>query len=73
MLTEDGRLEQHPLLRLGIFVAAIAWFLLLRAAVERRIRDLRRAPEVHLDAQPDTHSDTQPDRKGDEEEPSVAG
>lgn len=65
VLTEDGRLEQHPLLRLGLFVAAIAWFLLLRAAVARRIRELRRTPEVHLDPHPDS--------EGDEEgEPSVA-
>ena len=53
VLDEDGRLEQHPLLRRGIFIAAVAYFLLLQAAVQRRIRDIRRTPEVRLDPQPD--------------------
>jgi membrane protein DedA with SNARE-associated domain len=67
VLTEDGRLEQHPLLRLGLFIAAIAWFLLLRTAVERRIRQIRRTPEVHLDPHPETEtkppSEAEPGRR----------
>jgi membrane protein DedA with SNARE-associated domain len=60
VLTEDGRLEPHPMVRLGLFIAAFAWFLLLRTAVERRIRDIRRTPEVHLDPHPASQADPQP-------------
>jgi membrane protein DedA with SNARE-associated domain len=53
VLTDDGRLNPHPMLRLGIFIAAMAWSLLVLTAVQRRMRTLRETPEVHLDPRPD--------------------
>ncbi|MDP6604762.1 MAG: DedA family protein [Dehalococcoidia bacterium] len=36
ILTEDGTLEQHPALRVGLIVAGVAYFLFLQRAVLRR-------------------------------------
>ena len=41
VLDEDGKLEQHPALRIGLAVAATAWFLVMREAMQRRIRSIR--------------------------------
>ena len=53
VLDDEGRLQQDPLLRLGIFIAAVAWFFLLQAAIQRRLREIRRKAEITLDSQPD--------------------
>ena len=42
VLTEDGTLEQHPALRIGLAVLAMAWFLIMKRAVGRRMRELDR-------------------------------
>jgi membrane protein DedA with SNARE-associated domain len=39
VLTEDGTLEQHPLLRIGLAVLAVAWFLLVQREVMRRLEE----------------------------------
>lgn len=41
VLTEEGKLEQHPALRIGLAVAATAWFLVMRETMQRRIRSIR--------------------------------
>lgn len=41
VLDEDGKLEQHPALRIGLAVAATAWFLIMREAMQRRIKSIR--------------------------------
>lgn len=41
VLDEDGKLEEHPALRIGLAVAAAAWFLIMREMMERRIRAIR--------------------------------
>ncbi|MBM4415922.1 MAG: hypothetical protein FJ035_06705 [Chloroflexi bacterium] len=41
VLTPDGSLEQHPALRIGLFVGAVAWFLFVRREVERSRRRAR--------------------------------
>ncbi len=40
VLTDDGRLKEHPALRLGLVVAAALWFLLLQRQLMRRWREL---------------------------------
>jgi membrane protein DedA with SNARE-associated domain len=44
VLTPDGRLQQHPLLRIGLAVLGVAWFLLFRNIVQRRMRELATVP-----------------------------
>lgn len=44
VLTEDGTLEQHPALRIGLAVLAMAWFLIMQREVGRRMRELDREP-----------------------------
>ncbi len=44
VLTEDGTLEQHPALRIGLAVLAMAWFLIMHRAVGRRMRELEQEP-----------------------------
>ncbi|MCK9487455.1 MAG: DedA family protein [Dehalococcoidia bacterium] len=41
VLTEDGKLEEHPAIRLGLAAAATAWFLVMRETMQRRIRSIR--------------------------------
>jgi membrane-associated protein len=41
ILTDDGRLEEHPAVRLGLAAIAMAWFLIMRQAFIRRMRDAR--------------------------------
>ena len=41
VLDEEGKLEQHPALRIGLAVAATAWFLVMRETMERRMRAIR--------------------------------
>ena len=39
VLNEDGTLQQHPLLRIGLVVLAMAWFLLIQREVMRRLEE----------------------------------
>ena len=41
VLDEDGKLNQHPALRIGLAVAATVWFMVMREAMQRRIRAIR--------------------------------
>lgn len=41
VLDEDGKLEEHPALRIGLAVAGMAWFLVMREVMQRRIRSIR--------------------------------
>ena len=41
VLTDDGTLKQHPALRIALFVAAMAWLVLLQREMERSKRVLR--------------------------------
>ena len=43
VLTDDGQLEQHPLLRVGLLVAAMTWLVLMRRVVNRKLAALRAA------------------------------
>lgn len=42
VLTDEGKLEEHPLLRIGLAVLAAAWFLVVQRAFQRRMEELRR-------------------------------
>lgn len=42
VLTPDGRLQEHPALRIGLFVAAVFWALMVRRELQRT-RALQRA------------------------------
>ena len=46
LLTEEGKLEEHPALRIGLGLAALVWFLLVRREF---IRSYRRAREDAAD------------------------
>ncbi len=51
VLDEDGKLEQHPALRIGLALAATAWFLVMRETMQRRMRAVRaREAEAASDA-----------------------
>jgi hypothetical protein len=41
VLTPEGKLEEHPALRIGLAVLATAWFLVMRVTMQRRIRQIR--------------------------------
>ena len=41
VLTDDGTLEQHPALRIGLGLLAMAWFLIMHRIVGRRLRELQ--------------------------------
>ncbi|MEE8422494.1 MAG: VTT domain-containing protein [Dehalococcoidia bacterium] len=41
ILTDDGTLEQHPALRIGLLAAGVAYFLFFQRAMLRRRRELR--------------------------------
>lgn len=45
VLTEDGTLQQHPALRIGLAVAAVAWYLAARHVFARGRRRSRERPE----------------------------
>lgn len=44
MLTEEGTLKQHPALRIGLFLFAMTWFLVMQHLATRRLRELEAAP-----------------------------
>ena len=41
VLTDDGTLEQHPALRIGLGVLAMAWFVVMHRVVGGRLRELQ--------------------------------
>jgi len=41
VLDDDGKLQEHPALRIGLALAATAWFLVMRETMQRRIRSIR--------------------------------
>ena len=41
VLTDEGKLEQHPALRIGLFLAAMAWLLLVQREMERSREKMR--------------------------------
>jgi membrane protein DedA with SNARE-associated domain len=41
VLTDDGRLEQHPALRIGLAVGATVWLLLMRRVLQRKLEQVR--------------------------------
>ena len=43
VLTEDGRLEEAPALRIGLAASGVVWVLVAQRMYERRMRDLRAA------------------------------
>ena len=49
VLTDDGRLEEAPALRIGLAAGAVAWMLVAQRMYERRMRELRAA---EVDAPP---------------------
>ena len=46
VLDEDGKLEQHPALRIGLALGATAWFLIMRETMQRRIRAIQAREEA---------------------------
>jgi membrane protein DedA with SNARE-associated domain len=40
VLTEDGRLEEHPALRIGLAAVAFIWFYAVQGAFAKRMRDI---------------------------------
>lgn len=52
VLTSDGRLQQHPALRVGLVLLGVLWFLLFRNIVQRRLRALTAVPAPEADAEP---------------------
>jgi len=51
ILTDDGTLQQHPVLRVGLIVLAALWLLLVQRELLRSI-ERQRAEELALDEQP---------------------
>lgn len=51
VLTEEGTLKQHPALRIGLFVLAMTWFLVMQHLATRRMQELeaREAAPVAAD------------------------
>ena len=50
VLTDDGRLEEHPALRIGLAAAACIWFYVVQGAFARRLRELAESEQA---AKPD--------------------
>jgi membrane protein DedA with SNARE-associated domain len=46
ILTDDGRLKEHPALRIGLVVVAMVWFFLIQGAITRKWRDVTAEPEA---------------------------
>ena len=40
ILTDDGRLKEHPALRVGLVVLAMVWFFVIQGAITRRWREV---------------------------------
>lgn len=41
VLTDEGKLQESPIIRFGLIGLAMAWFLLMRGMFDRRMRELR--------------------------------
>jgi len=41
VLTDEGKLEEHPAIRLGLAGLAMAWFLIMQTTMKRRIRQIQ--------------------------------
>ena len=50
VLTDEGKLEEHPLLRIGLAVVAAAWFIVVQRAFQRRMEELQREAAERADA-----------------------
>jgi membrane protein DedA with SNARE-associated domain len=53
LLTEDGTLEEHPAIRIGLIALGVTWFVVLRQVVSRRLAELRRGRVEASDRVPD--------------------
>lgn len=42
VLTDEGKLNEHPAIRLGLGAIAVAYYLVMRAAFDRRVREIKR-------------------------------
>ncbi len=60
VLTEDGTLEQHPAIRLGLAAAATAWFIIMRETMQRRIRAIREREELEAQARAESAGTPEP-------------
>lgn len=58
VLTDEGKLIQHPALRIGLAAVAMAWFLVVQHTFERRMRDLREQEEAANARAHDRHEAT---------------
>jgi membrane-associated protein len=67
VLTEEGKLEEHPAIRLGLAAVATAWFMLMHHLMERRMRELRRRDAAAVGAAAADGGD--PSADASEEEP----
>ncbi len=52
VLDDDGKLEQHPALRIGLALGATAWFMIMRETMQRRIRAIRERESAEAAAEP---------------------
>jgi membrane protein DedA with SNARE-associated domain len=46
VLTPEGKLEEHPVLRIGLGLGAAAWFIVMQRLVSRRMAELARLDEA---------------------------
>lgn len=60
VLTDEGKLQQHPLLRIGLVALAVAWALLMSGVYRRRALAGRRAPVTPAVAAPAEGDPTPP-------------
>ena len=49
ILTDDGRLKEHPALRIGLVVVAMLWFFLIQGAITRKWRDVTAETETEAE------------------------
>jgi len=53
VLTEEGKLEEHPAIRLGLAAVATAWFMVMHHLMERRMREIKQRESAEAAGQPD--------------------
>lgn len=54
VLTDEGKLEESPAVRIGLIVIAVAWFLLMRGIFQKRMSEMQeRDATALLEATPD--------------------
>ncbi len=54
LLQDDGTLKESPVVRIGLIVVALAWFVVARQIFERRMREARAAEALAATLAPDT-------------------